>query len=89
MSAESGGAATQAEQTDDLVLSGVVDCLVVEADNSDVSGSAALARATDRAANAGVPVFTAGDDSPDSRRLASIDFEGLVRRFDRVSHSCA
>ena len=74
VSADSGGAATQAEQIDDLVLSGVVDCLVVEADNSDVSGSAALARATDRAVNAGVPVFTVGDDSPDSRRLA---FYGL------------
>ena len=62
----------QAAEIDELVTAGEVDCLVVEA----ASGSE-LARVIDRAANSGVPVFTVGADSPDSKRFA---FYGLDDR---------
>ena len=66
--------ADQAAQIDDLVVSGEVDCLVVEPPADDPSAAQAVARAMDRAVNAGVPVFTVGGDSADSRRFA---FYGL------------
>ena len=62
----------QAEEIDELVTAGEVDCLAVEA-----PAGGELARVIDRAANSGVPVFTVGGDSPGSRRFA---FYGLDDR---------
>ena len=62
----------QAAEIDELVTAGEVDCLAVEA-----AAGGELARVIDRAANSGVPVFTVGADSPDSKRFA---FYGLDDR---------
>ena len=71
-----GDGADQAEQIDDLVVSGDVDCLAVEVPDNGGSASRAVARAIDRAVNSGVPVFTVGSDSADSRRFASYGLDG-------------
>ena len=70
--------AEQARLIDDLVVSGDVDCLTVEVPEVGAGDAAVLARAIDKAVNAGVPVFTVGGDSPDSRRFAFYGLDDLV-----------
>ena len=55
----------QAAEIDGLLVAGEVDCLAVEA-----PATGELARVIDRVANSGVPVFTVGADSTDSKRFA-------------------
>ena len=67
--------ADQAEQIDiihSLLDSGSIDCLAVEADGAD-----SFVEVIDRAVNSGVPAFTVGGDSAESRRFA---FYGLDDR---------
>ena len=70
--------AEQARHIDDLVVSGDVDCLTVEVPELGAGDAAVLARAIDKAVNAGVPVFTVRGDSPDSRRFAFYGLDELV-----------
>ena len=70
--------AEQARLIDDLVVSGDVDCLTVEVPEVGAGDAAVLASAIDKAVNAGVPVFTVGADSPDSRRFAFYGLDDLV-----------
>ena len=70
--------AEQARHIDDLVVSGDVDCLTVEVPEVGAGDAAVLARAIDKAVNAGVPVFTVGGDSPDSRRFAFYGLDDFV-----------
>lgn len=68
-------AADQAEQTEiiqSLIDSGSIDCLAVEADGTD-----SFVEVIDRAVNSGIPAFTVGGDSAESRRFA---FYGLDDR---------
>ena len=70
--------AEQARHIDDLVVSGDVDCVAVEVPEVGAADAAVLARAIDKAVNAGVPVFTVGGDSPDSRRFAFYGLDDFV-----------
>ena len=58
-------AEAQAATIESLLGTGDIDCLAVEASNPGH-----LDAVIDAAVNAGVPVFTVGGDSPDSRRFA-------------------
>ena len=69
--------AEQAQQIDDLIVSGGLDCLVVEVAEAAAADSGVLATVIDRAVNSGVPVFTAGGDSADSRRFAFYGLDAL------------
>ena len=60
----------QVAEVSELLDAGGVDCLVVEAPDA-----AAFVEVIDRAAVAGVPVFTVGADSPDSKRFAFYGFD--------------
>ena len=59
----------QASTIEALIASGDIDCLAV-----DAAGPRLLTDVVDRAVDAGVPVFSVGGDSPDSKRFA---FYGL------------
>ena len=61
----SADAAAQAESIESLLATGDIDCLAVQA-----SGPRLLTDVIDAAADAGVPVFAVGGDSPDSKRFA-------------------
>ena len=69
--------AAQAQQIDDLVVSGDLDCLVVEVAEAAAANSGVLATAIDKAVNSGVPVFTVSGDSADSRRFAFYGLDAL------------
>ena len=71
------GAAAQAQQIDDLIVSGGLDCLVVEVAEAAAADSGVLATVIDRAVNSGVPVFAVGGDSADSRRFAFYGLDAL------------
>ena len=62
----------QVEIVNSLIDSGSIDCLAVEADGAD-----AFVEVIDRAVNSGIPAFTVGGDSAESRRFA---FYGLDDR---------
>ncbi|WP_419847677.1 substrate-binding domain-containing protein [Candidatus Poriferisocius sp.] len=64
--------AAQIETIDSLIGSGSIDCLAVEVDDP-----AAFVEVIDRAVDAGIPTFTVGGDSADSKRFA---FYGLDDR---------
>lgn len=64
--------AAQIETIDSLISAGSIDCLAVEVD--DPGSYVAI---IDRAVDAGIPVFTVGVDSADSKRFA---FHGLDDR---------
>ena len=75
---DEAGAAAQAQQIDDLIVQGGLDCLVVEAAEAAAADSGGgLATVIDRAVNSGVPVFTVGGDSADSRRFAFYGLDAL------------
>ena len=61
----SADADAQAAVIESLLSTGDIDCLVVEAANPGL-----LDGAIDAAVDAGVPVFSVGGDSPDSKRFA-------------------
>ena len=63
-------AAAQIATIDELVGSGDIDCLAVEA-----SDSGAFVGIIDKAVDAGIPVFGVGGDSPDSKRFAFYGFD--------------
>ena len=65
----SADAAVQSSTIADLVATGDIDCLAVQAANPGL-----LANAIDAAVDAGVPVYAVGGDSPDSKRFG---FYGL------------
>ena len=69
--------AVQAQQIDDLIVSGGLDCLVVEVAEAAEADSGVLATAIDKAVNSGVPVFTVSGDSADSRRFAFYGLDAL------------
>ena len=62
--------ASQVAEIDELLEAGEVDCLAVEASDPE-----AFVDVIDRAVDAGVPVFTVGSDSPDSKRFAFYGFD--------------
>ena len=62
--------AAQVAEIDELLEAGEVDCLVVEASDPE-----AFVDVIDRAVDAGVPVFTVGSDSADSKRFAFYGFD--------------
>ena len=62
--------AAQVAQIDELLDAGEIDCLAVEASDPE-----AFVDVIDRATDAGVPVFTVGADSPDSKRFALYGFD--------------
>lgn len=64
--------AAQIETIDSLISAGSIDCLAVEADHP-----ASFTDVINRAVDAGIPTFTVGADSADSRRFA---FYGLEDR---------
>ena len=63
-------AEAQIAEIDSLIDAGEVDCLAVEPSDPE-----AFAAVIDRAADAGVPVFTVGADSPQARRFAFYGFD--------------
>lgn len=64
--------AAQIETIDSLISAGSIDCLAVEVDDP-----ASFMEIIDRAVDAGIPTFTVGGDSADSKRFA---FYGLDDR---------
>ena len=64
--------AAQIDIIESLIGSGSIDCLAVEADGAD-----AFVDVIDQAVNSGIPAFTVGGDSAESRRFA---FYGLDDR---------
>ena len=64
--------AAQIETIDSLIGAGSIDCLAIEADDP-----ASFTEVINRAIEAGIPTFTVGGDSPDSKRFA---FYGLDDR---------
>ena len=63
-------ASVQVETIDSLIAAGSIDCLAVEAGDPGL-----FAGVIGQAVDAGIPVFTVGGDSPDSKRFAFFGYD--------------